>query len=360
MKVLIVGAGPAGSLSAIELGKRYDVTLVEEHQSAGFPVQCAGLISQDCYKKLRKFSDCKLNEIRGAVFFSPSGKYVELEGKSKAVVIERKILDRDLLAKASENAEVYIKTKFVNAEGNKAKLLRFGEVFTKEYDYLIGADGAYSAVAKTFNFERPRIYSAVQVLCKFEPLSDDMVELYFGFSDFFCYAIPIDDFARIGVISSSNPQPILKRFIRWLSDRVKSSFIELNTGAIPIGLIDFVKDNIMLIGDSAGMVKPYTGGGLFYLLKAVEKLEHFPNLEKIRREYLKELSKEYRVGMRILKLYSTLKAEDYDYLIEVAKEHGHLAKELHMDKPSTLLKVLPILAKIVKKPGILKKLIFAF
>ena len=123
VEVLVVGGGPAGSLSAIALGKRGDVILAEEHQSAGFPVQCAGLISKDCYDRLRKFSDCKLNDIRGAFFFSPNGDYVELEGKSKGVVVERKILDRDLIAKASEFAKIWMKTKFIGFSKKSGAIL---------------------------------------------------------------------------------------------------------------------------------------------------------------------------------------------------------------------------------------------
>lgn len=351
--ILIIGGGPAGSLSAIAL-KDFDVTLVEEHQSPGFPVQCAGLVSEECYNILKRFSDCKLNEIRGAIFATPN-ESVELEGKKKGVVIDRRILDRDLFLKASEYANVFIKTKFIDADGRKAFLkgLNEGKV---EYDYLIGADGVYSRVAKVFGFDRPEIYSAVQIKTKFDSISDDLVEIYFGFSDFFCYAIPIDEFAEIGAISSFSPHAVMKRFLRLLGKRVSGSVIEANAGAIPIGLVDFVKGNVMLLGDSAGMVKPYTGGGLYYIVKAVEKLEHFPNLKKVKKEYLKDLGKEYRIGLKIAKLYKTLDVEDFDYLIRIAKEHSDLSRELDMDKPSTLLKLLPILLKVIKNRKILAKL----
>ncbi len=352
--ILIVGGGPAGSLSAIKL-KDYDVTLVEEHQSAGFPVQCAGLVSENCYRILRRYSDCKVNEIRGAVF-SSKNRSVELEGKVRAVVLDRRILDRDLIAKASENAEVMVKTKFVGVEGGKA-ILRSEERFEIGFDYIIGADGVNSSVARVFGFERPKVYPAIQLTVRFESLSDDLVEIYFGFSDFFCYAIPFDEFAKVGVISSENPYLIMKNLLRWLGRRVRGGILEVNAGAIPIGLIDFVKDNVMLLGDSAGMVKPYTGGGLYYILKAVEKLEHFPNLKRVKREYVKDIGMEYRVGERIAKLYRLLDDEDFDYVIDVLKENKDLARNLDMDRPSTILKVLPILLKIIKRRSVLVKLL---
>ncbi|RLI79602.1 NAD(P)/FAD-dependent oxidoreductase [Archaeoglobales archaeon] len=347
--VLIVGGGPAGCLTAIEL-QNYDTTLIEEHQSVGFPVQCAGLISKDCFGEYLKY--CKnvkkslINRIRGAFFFSPNGRFVELEGRSKGVVIERKIFDRELMIEASKFAELKIKTKFDDGF-NKSR-----------YDFIIGADGVYSSVAKHFGFNLPEIYSAIQIECKFECLDNNMVELYFGntYSDgFFAYAIPIDDFARIGVVSKSQTRLYLKNLLNKhssVSKRVVNKKItELNVGAIPIGLINFVKNNVALVGDAAGMTKPYTGGGLFYLLKAVKVLgKTFPNLNAYQKNYLKEMKKEYEFGMKILKLYSILNDEDLNELMKIGSEFDlkKQTKKLHMDEPSTILKIIPMLPKILK------------
>jgi len=357
-KVLVVGGGPAGSLSAIAL-KDHEVLMVEEHQSAGFPMQCAGLISEECYGRLKRYSDCKLNEIRGAFFIAPSGKFVELEGKSKAVVIDRKILDRDLLEKASEFAEVWVKSKFMKAHGRRAEIMKMGERTFVEFDYLVGADGVYSRVARCFGFERPEVLSAVQVECRYEALSDDMVELFFGCSDgFFAYAVPIDEYARVGVVSKSNPLCYLKNLLRRISDRISGKILELNVGAIPIGLVEFVKEKVFLVGDSAGMVKPYTGGGLFYITEATEILaKTFPNLEEFRNRFVEDIGREIEFGMKIYRLYSKLDDEDYDFLIELARDNVEIAKDLHMDRPTTLLKVLPSLIKIVRRPKLLKKLL---
>jgi geranylgeranyl reductase family protein len=360
MRVLIVGAGPAGSLSAIHIAENgYDVLLVEEHMAAGFPVQCAGLISSDCYRKLRQFvsSKCHVNDIKGAFFFAPDGDYIGLKGKSEAVVVERKILDAELLRKASERAEIKLKTRFILVDDGKALVRGLaGEEFI-EYDLLIGADGAYSAVAKQFGFKRPQILSAVQMECEFEAVDENMVELYFGkkYSDcFFGYAVPVDgDTARIGVVSKENPMLYFKNLIEKhpsVSRRIKGKIVEVNAGAIPIGLVEFVKDNVALIGDSAGMVKPYTGGGIYYHLIASEVLgEMFPNLEAYQREYKKKMKREYGVGMKLFKLYSILSDEDYVNLVKIGKDEGleEIAKNLHMDSPSSLLKILPKLLKVV-------------
>ncbi len=362
VKVLIVGGGPAGSLSAIAL-RNHEVTIVEEHCSAGFPVQCAGLISDECYKGLKRFSKAKLNDIRGALVFSPSGRFAELVGRKKAVVMERKILDRDLLVEASKYAEVLVKTKFIGIEDGKALLRGMRGEFTLDFDVIVGADGVGSKVARTFDFERPEVLTAVQIECKFEPIDEKMVEIYFGksFSEgFFAYSIPLGDgTARVGVISRSKPIKYLNSLMRGhVGRRMKGeSVLELNVGAVPIGLVNFVKARVVLVGDSAGMVKPYTGGGLYYILRATELLGRtFPNLEAFKKEFMKDVGKEISAGMRLYKLYSKLSDEDYEYIVQLIGEHSDLAKSLDMDRPTTLLKILPMLLKLVKRPRLMRKL----
>jgi geranylgeranyl reductase family protein len=363
VKVLVVGAGPSGSLAAIQIARKgYDVTLIEEHSAAGFPVQCAGLISLNCYERLRRFvSDkCHVNDIRGAFFFAPDGSNIELRGKSKAVVIERKILDSELLKKASESAEIRLRTRFLASESKRAFIRSSSGKEQIEYDFLIGADGVASLVAKQFGFKRPRILSALQIECFFEAIDEHMVELYFGknYSDcFFGYAVPIDEnTAKLGVISSKDVHVYLKNLLEIhpsVSSRVqKRKVIELNAGAIPIGLVEFVKDNVALIGDAAGMVKPYTGGGLYYHLVASEILgKMFPKLNAYQRTYLKRMGREYEVGMRLFKLYSSLSDQDYINMVKIGKKERieELVKSLHMDSPASLLKILPKLLKIVSR-----------
>ncbi len=367
MKVLIVGGGPAGSLTAINLGNKYEIKLIEEHQAAGFPVQCAGLISQPCYDKLKKFAKRSLvNRIKGAFFFSPDGNHIELVGKRKGVVIERKILDFELLKEASKNAEILLKSSYIESDNGRAKLITNSGEKIEEYDLLIGADGVNSRVAKEFGFSRPEIFSAIQVESSFECLDKNMVELYFGkgYSDgFFAYAIPIDSStARIGVVSKSDPKSYLERLIEKhpsISKRIGKSITEVNAGAIPIGLNEIFKRNVCLIGDSAGMVKPYTGGGIYYHLLAAEMLgRNFPDFKKYREDYLKLLGKDYTTGMKIQRLYSKLSDSDYNGLVKMGKDViESYAKELDMDHPSSLLSVLPKLIKLASfKPTLIAKI----
>ncbi len=363
--VIVVGGGPAGSVVSLLLSEKgYKVAMFEEHQTPGFPMQCGGLISRDCLSILKNYIDIDkilLNKIEGAYFFSPSGKYVKLRGKSKAVVIDRKIMDFELFKLASSKVRTFVKTKVSGVlDVGGEYIVKAGNSFKS--NYIVGADGPSSIVAKSLGFDRPDFLSAVQIECCFDSLDENFVELYFGYSDcMFAYSIPCGDgFSRIGVISRSNAIFWLKKLLKehpHVSNRVKvKSFCELNCGAIPSKLVNFVKGNAVLIGDSAGMVKPYTGGGIYYLLVAAKELEkNFPNLDQFKKSYLRTLKLEYSFGRKIAKLYEVLGEEDYDYLISVANKID--SEKLHMDRPSSLVKVIPNILKLIKNRSLSLKLI---
>lgn len=354
--IAVIGAGPAGSLIAQLLGRNYRTIVIEEHQTPGFPVQCAGLVSEDCfraYSKYCKIERCVENEIRGALFFSPNGEFVEAKGK--AYVIDRRLLDLYLFYRAAEFSETIVKSK-VRFKGNT--ILAEREISA---EYIVGADGVYSATARYYGFERPRIFSAVQIETKFEPMDENFVELYFGekYSDgFFAYAVPIGDTAKLGVISRKNPNIYLRKLIEnhpSVSKRVKSTVLEFNCGAIPANLVDFVKNNVALIGDSAGMVKPYTGGGLFYIVRAAEKLaENFPNLEAYKESYLSELGKEHEFGGKIQRLYSVLTDAELNKLVRLFKEFDFSGVD--MDRPSTLLSKAGAALRLLRSPSLAFKI----
>jgi len=369
LRAAIIGAGPAGTLSALNLYEKAEVIVFESKQSPGFPVKCGGLVSSDCFEELKKYCRVEkalLNRIKGAFFFSPSGKFAEVTGKTGGIVIERKILDSMLLKKAGEVAEIRMKSKVLAVSGNR---LKFASPEGENYitcDIILGADGTESTVAVELGFERPEIFSGKQYLIEFEPMKKNMVELYFGkrYSDgFFGYSIPVsDDLARVGVVSRKNPSAYLERLLRShpsVSERAGKSIIEVNLGAVPIGIVDFVGENAALIGDSAGMVKPYTGGGIYYLLKAAEVLgEKFPDLHEFKREYMRRFGKEYRIGEKIRRLYDIFDDRDYDSLIGIARDIDF--SRIHMDRPSTALEALPRLLRIIKNISLSSKVLMAF
>ncbi|WP_373419057.1 MULTISPECIES: NAD(P)/FAD-dependent oxidoreductase [Metallosphaera] len=91
----------------------------------------------------------------------------------------------------------------------------------------------------------------------------------------FGWIVPLQDKTLVGAISLSDPS----LFIPKVSKRVLS----VHGGAIP--RVKPTKNEIPSIGDRTGLIKTFTGGGIFGI---AELLENFANYDKISKEIRKQ------------------------------------------------------------------------
>ena len=67
----IIGAGPAGLMTAIELAKhRGDVTVYEEHKEIGKPVQCTGIVTEELSKIIPIADEFLVNRLKHVKVYS--------------------------------------------------------------------------------------------------------------------------------------------------------------------------------------------------------------------------------------------------------------------------------------------------
>ena len=103
--VIVIGAGPAGCAAASECARQGLSTLcIEEHGTIGYPVQCAGLLSNAAFAECRVSERPVLNRVSGARVVSGLGSGILIDAKTpKAVVADRGSLDREM-AEAAANS----------------------------------------------------------------------------------------------------------------------------------------------------------------------------------------------------------------------------------------------------------------
>ncbi|MEM3795928.1 MAG: NAD(P)/FAD-dependent oxidoreductase [Archaeoglobaceae archaeon] len=290
--IVVVGAGPAGSMAAKTCAERsLNVLLVEKRQEIGTPVRCAEGISK---KALQRFVEIDKKwisaEVIGAKIYSPDRTEVtmaeEMAGNEVGFVLERKIFDRHLARLAAKaGAEVLVKTTFLSFErvGDRlrVKLKRMGEDWEVETKILIGADGVESRVGRMAGIiktlKKSEIESCAQYLMSNLEIDENYTYFYLG-NDLapggYAWIFPKGNgCANVGIgvlpsIAKANAKFYLDKFIEKFE--IKGKIVELVSGAVPVygEVATAVTDNIMLAGDAAYHSDPITGGGIANALSA--------------------------------------------------------------------------------------------
>ncbi len=269
--MVVVGGGPIGAVAAREAASGGARTLlVEKTSGSAEPARCAGLVSPRVLPTAKASYRSVIREIRGGVVHSPLGAKLRFRSSEvKALVIDRPVLDRELIQSARDaGAEVRLRTKAISARRGCISL----EAGTTKQDVqasvIIGADGPASAVASWF-FLPPleEVLIASQATVIRPAREQDEVDIFLGrllAPTFFAWVIPAQEGrARVGIGApvGTNTNSLLSDFLK--SEGVVRE-IERIHGVIPISLAgETVADGMLLVGDAAGQVKPLSGGGLY-------------------------------------------------------------------------------------------------
>ncbi|MEM2924642.1 MAG: NAD(P)/FAD-dependent oxidoreductase [Methanocellales archaeon] len=374
--VVVIGAGPAGSMAA-KYASRYGAStlLIEEHEKIGFPVHCAGLISKEVLREC-ELEEGKyiLNKIRGAYIYSPSGKMLAIDGReTKAYVVDREIFDRELADRAiSEGVEVLLNTKALKFSQGKIEAASKGRRFEIKCKVAIAADGLKSKIARDAELGRvKKILSGAQIEAGFLPQDSSFVEIYLGRDyapGFFAWAVPINRCsARIGVATSRNATGYLEHL---LTSHVIASSKHIGQRGnfirwgIPIGTLKkAVASGLIVVGDAAGQVKPTTGGGVYMSAvcakiagevaakAALEGNTAEERLLEYEKRWRSKVGRELFIGLMIHECFSKLsdiELEEFietmgdSKILEIITEYGDI------DKPSIVFKKLLFSNKIPK------------
>jgi digeranylgeranylglycerophospholipid reductase len=300
--VIVVGAGPAGSVAALNAAAESDVLLIEKRPEIGAPVRCAEavplvetpLVFHTSFEKYVK-PDRKwvASEVKGVRATAPDGTIVEVSGEMfgkeepLGIVLERKLFDRQLAKDAARSgAHVMVRTRatgLILEDGavRGVKLSRLGEEFDVHTKLVIGADGVESQVGRwagiNTTLELKDIESCVQYHMQNVELKDYTLDFYFGSAapSGYAWAFPKGDGAGnigLGVLGSKLDG---KRPLAYLNEFVAQRFpdgkaVELMMGACPVSgaLSHIVSNGLMLVGDAAHHTEPITGGGIMAALQS--------------------------------------------------------------------------------------------
>ncbi|MBI2172568.1 MAG: NAD(P)/FAD-dependent oxidoreductase [Chloroflexi bacterium] len=342
---IVVGAGPAGSAAARGIAQGgFRVLLLEEHTQIGVPLHCSGLVTPRTLEEAGLDNGLVLNRVVGAHIYAPSGRRLTLgNGLPRALVIDRVGLDRALAESAQESgAELMTGGRLLDAHREKGGVAlavrRKDAVQTLRTRLLIGADGAHSRVARAMGMggpvERVLGLGAEGLL----PGADrEHVQVFVGNAvapGWFAWTIPLGNGrVRLGIGASRRVKPLaatrlfFDAYARHLGGWQQGRW---TGGVIPIWSKRVtVKDNVMLVGDAAGQVKPTSGGGIYPSLVSARLASQAARValtaddlsERSLRAYPvawdKTFGREFRRGADLRRVYKTMTDEDFDRLLRI-------------------------------------------
>ena len=288
--LIVVGAGPAGSSAAYAAAKNgIKVALLEKEENVAQTVRTSGVTWIDYAKEFGIPEDC-YNPIRTYNFCSPNNTVSITDNKPKAAVLDVRKTYRFLADMAKKNgAEIFVNTNVTNVitengsiVGVKASSPNSEMIFRARM--IIDASGFQSAVSKSLGLVKQweRFGVGAEYEAEVENVKSDTWWLMVGqmYSPAgYAWIFPLGkNIVRIGVgvgkpESDVDPTQRLDELIEKgagpIKDLGKITKKEFHYGLIPNEGLSrkTVYDNLILVGDTAGMANPLVLEGIRYAIK---------------------------------------------------------------------------------------------
>ncbi len=331
MKVVIAGASTSGLFAAYLLAKAGVEVDVYERAAAIDPA-VRTLIVTDKINEVLGFvpHEIILNEVKHIDLFSKSrASRMELDRPDLIIAREKLIL---MLARMAEEAGVQIRLKrrfqsFVSGQNGVAihyKDLITGEDKSETADYLIGADGVYSAVAKAASYNGHLQTALLQARIKLpKDVSRETYQVWFDRerTKYFYWLIPeSDDIAAVGLISDE-PREGSESLKSFLAERDWKP-LEYQASMVPMHKYEYsakvkeISSRVFLVGDSTAQVKVTTVGGVVTGFRGVRSVvEAILEGRKVNAES-RGLKRELDLHWLVRKVLDGFSDDDYDRLID--------------------------------------------
>lgn len=287
--ILVVGAGPAGSLAAKTAAMAgCSVLLIEKHPAIGSPVRCAeGIVQRDLEEFITPDPKWISQEITRAVFTSPDKTSFVITGETGTetlgYTLDRKIFDRVLGRQAAEaGAEIALHARaeplLECGRLSGARIHQHGTTRTVRAAVIIAADGVESKFAKSAGINTTvrlsDIDSCIQYLVTDIDIDPQANIFYWSKTacpDGYIWIFPKGPRrANIGLGIPGTKSGDGHRAKDYLDRYIEENFpngkiTELIVGGVTTcpPLECTVADNLLIAGDAARLSDPFTGGGIY-------------------------------------------------------------------------------------------------
>ncbi len=280
--IIVIGAGPAGSMAAYYLAERgFTVALMDKEIFPRYKPCGGGLTARTL--KLFPFSiepvlESTIYQFRFSRNFK--NEFIRESNDPLMYCMMRDNFDQFLVDKAiSKGAEFLPETKMTGLTESFDQVLVHTNRGEFSASFIIGADGASSLTARTFQLTgQIKKGIAIESEVKVDPESlarhKHMVCLDWGtFMRGYAWVFPKKDHLSVGVGGPAQLSKYLKIYFLKFMESMKfedAGLLSFRTSPIPyrVGYDRLQAGRVLLVGDAAGFTDPMTGEGIHYAVKS--------------------------------------------------------------------------------------------
>lgn len=278
--VIVVGAGPAGSVAASVVARHgLSVLLIDKKQRIGEKPHCGEFIPRKLLSQFQinpKIIDQSVDSMETVIIREDADTKNSEIGesvvtRSEGLMIDRQSLDMSLARQAAANGAIVLSdTRLLKLANQKLLFRHRGKEIEAESTVVIGADGSNSVVGKALSSWRPEFLLGIQYQV---PLAKELERtivffhksITYGYGWLFPKGITAN--LGIGVLPNQHGRPfeLLEFFLGMFRNLglVTPGILSRSRGLIPVSGMrpELVRGNVALVGDAAGLTHPITGAG---------------------------------------------------------------------------------------------------
>ena len=333
-------------------GHSHKVAMLDGRLETASAPCCTGVVGKPYVDHVGLEPDVVLADKETAVFFSPSGQRLSVRSSEpQAYVLDRSLLERRLVERAVSAGAAHVdRTRALRLDRQPDRLWTVrctgpggrDELFARA---VVLAHGSAPGVTRSAGLNAPgRFMVGAHVELEMEDVLD--TEVYFLqdlSAGMFAWLVPLGDCrVRGGVLATHSAARLMRAFLDRpdVRRRLKSPVGAISQRAVPLAMANrMCADGVLLVGDSAGQVKPTTGGGLYLGAVAADIASAVLDealrdddlsarrLSDYERRWRREFGAEVRRGTIARRIYGSLSPSRVDRMIAWASCSG-MADEL--------------------------------
>lgn len=338
--VVVIGAGPAGSVCAAHLAQAgLYVLVLEEHAAAGDFVNCTGIIGAEAFEQLTLPREPILASLGTLTFVSPSGRTFQYDpGAPLAHVVSRKSFDSALAERAAASGAQFrfgVRARTLEVAAEAVTVGLGPETPPLRARAVVIATGFGTNLPQQVGLKGPpRLIYGAQAEVPMSGLND--TEIYLGkivAPDSFAWVVPVGpDTARAGLTVRQHAPYYFDQFMRsrHIAPRLGPSQWTMKLSPVPYGMIPrSYTDRVLVVGEAAGQVKTTTQGGIYYgmlcatfaaqvLCKAFASGDLGATaLREYERVWHRKLAPEIKIGEHLRAFFARLTDDQIDAVVEL-------------------------------------------